>query len=536
MSRHSEKPLKKRPNVVHMDSSRRRVEYEGRGHVPARVLWIVIFALFILYVGGSAYTLMTRETIAETIIKFGSIDTPIVTDGVIIRDETVYTADTTGVSVYSVAEFERVKRGDTICSVDDEEKVLALEEQLNQVNESILGIQNGRQELSIFETDVKNVNKTIKKAVDNAAFRHESADITQVYLLADKVRSNIEYRNKMLLNESRGDLKSYATHKNLLTEQLADAKQKVKASKSGVFSPYTDRLEQNYTFENMDSLSKEKTLVKSEVKNLIYERNVQAGNPLFRIVHSNDWYIAAYMPSSLIYVWTEGSIRTIYIERDNIFEPFEVRVHKMEKVDSDDAERFVILKCSKYLLDYINERGVRFMVSYGTTEGYKIPKTSIVEQTLLKIPVGCIFLQSGRNAVIKRTLTSNGSVKDEIIEIATTQYAESASSSDENDDKEVDEAFVYVVWDYNRKRLNPSDTLMIKDKMFETYTISEIENVRGVYVTNSGMAVFKAINISDSGSQNSEYVILDPKVNKNISIHDYIVADVKYITENQMVY
>ena len=273
----------------------------------------------------------------------------------------------------------------------------------------------------------------------------------------------------------------------------------------------------------MQFLSKEKTVVKAEAVNLSYVNGVGESDPVFKIVHSNEWYIAAYVPFDLVSGWTQNSTKTIYIEqgKNDAFVPIEVRVERVERVSEDSDERFVLLKSTRNILDFIYARGIRFMVDTGVQEGYKIAKTSIAEKTLLKIPEECVFESAGRSTVIKRTLTGSG-VSDENIQIIITR------------DVNAEEGFVYVLLDYNK--ISPGIMLMVKDKPLETRVVSDIENVRGVYVLNTGTAIFTKIDIGENSIYDGEYVILDPALNRNIKLHDRIVVDVRNLTEKQVVY
>ena len=525
-----------RENIISMDGSYDRrgsgrkpdaarkpdksIRHLSRRPIEASLLWIIVFVLFIVYIAGYAYAYMTRGTVAETYVALGTLDSPVTIDGVIIRDETVYKSGADGVAVYNASELTKVKKGDAVCSVEDAATVAELENELRQVDLSILGLQSGGDN-SLFSSDIKKANQSLKTIIDNMSFKRTPSDISQLYSLTEKVKENMDYRNNIALNANVNAIKQYTVYKSLVSGQLDAAKETVTADSSGIFSTYSDSLEENYTFDTMAALSKERTVVKAEAVNLADVKNITDGSPIFRIVNSNYWYIAAYIPSNLIGDWELNDLVTIYVQNGDVFSPLDARVHKIVTTSDDGSEKYVLLECTKYMMDYINYRGVAFMVKQGVTEGYKIPKASVVEKTLLKIPEECVFVSNGNNVVIKRTTIGSG-YKDENITVTLTSQSGG------------DDGFDYVLQDYNKLRVG--DVLMVVGKPAESRTITDIVNVQGVYLTDSGSAVFTPVVISGGYSSKSEYVILDPAENTNIQIHDRIVADIKYISENQLVY
>ena len=67
-----------------------------------------------------------------------------------------------------------------------------------------------------------------------------------------------------------------------------------------------------------------------------------------------------------------------------------------------------------------------------------------------------------------------------------------------------------------------------------TYAISEVETMKGVFVGNSSIAKFTAITII---GQNEEYTIVSPGSSSyELQAYDTIVSDAKNIGENQTLY
>jgi hypothetical protein len=55
-------------------------------------------------------------------------------------------------------------------------------------------------------------------------------------------------------------------------------------------------------------------------------------------------------------------------------------------------------------------------------------------------------------------------------------------------------------------------------------------------VINSGATEFRTISFEGNFAQNFEYTVLDPNLNRNIKLHDNIIADGRSIENRQVVY
>jgi len=478
-----------------------------RNQRNSKIFSITLFIMIILYLGGYTFKFITKEKISFDTIQYGSIDTPKLAEGIIIRNEKIYNATRDGVVNYNAADGEKIKKNSVICSIKDEDVVSTMEEGLEDINKSILHMQENREDISLFAEDVKRINKQIKKSADNNAYDFVKLNISGIYAFKNDIQNKIDVRNQILLSENKGSLQELANKKIEQENRISQNIDNISAQEGGIVSYTIDGMEDAYTPEMMQTLTKEQTLMKP--KNVTDIKNqVSKDEPLFKIINSNQWYIVSYIQNKYIENWQEEDTFNIYIiksDSENI--PLEVSV---ERLQSFEKESFVILRITKNIDDYKNTRNISFQIEK-SRKGYKIANNSIVEQTLIKIPAEFV------NEEMVQKVTEKGV---ELIPITI-----SAVNDEEN----------MVLTPVDFETINIGDVIQNPDDSTKTYTLSEVENTKGIFIINTGIAEFYKINMENSVS-NSTHTIIDPKLNTNINIYDRIVTDTKNIEKKQMVY
>jgi multidrug efflux pump subunit AcrA (membrane-fusion protein) len=486
-----------------------------------RLISAFVFVLFLIYLCFYIGSTMGKEKLSETKIITGSIETPQAYTGIIVRDEKIYQSAVAGVSVFNVADGDRVKKGTVVCGIQDAETVAKLESDLSTIEENIIDLQENRMDYSIYQSDIDDLNLQIKKIVDNEAYLSAISEAGQTYVLKEQVTQKLAMRNKMLLGENRGSLVNLVNDRENTEMLLNQSISSITAEESGIVSYNVDGLETALTMDNLYTLTKEQTTGKPEASVDEADDEVLAENdPAFKIVKSNNWYIAAYLPMLETVSWSPGDYKTLYIQNeDGDFKPFEVKIDTVTPT-ADEKEVSVVFKCNTMLIEFLGNRSVVFKTESGVEEGYKIPNTAIADKTMLKIPKKYVFtIDSGKISgksenVVKKTDTANIPVQISI------------TSADDN--------FVYVLQDISLLKFG--DTIVNNLDTSDAYQITEIKNVKGVYVTNTGVMVFKEINMEGRSSANGTYTVIDPALNSSIKNQDNIISDVKTLDGSQKIY
>ncbi|WP_250278918.1 HlyD family efflux transporter periplasmic adaptor subunit [[Clostridium] colinum] len=473
--------------------------------IISRLFTFIMFIVIISYFGVSIFKSMNKKPIDYETIQYGTIDNASSIKGVIIRDEIVYKASKNGIITFNKSENERVKKGENIASVKNQEAIKNTEEDVEAINQKILQLQEKRDDLSIFHEDVKRIDNQIQKTLDIAINELSTYNISKIYELKDYVSKKLTIRNQMLLSENTGSIQD-------LSNQKADKEQKINqnienllSNDSGILSYSTDGLETTFTFENKDTLTKEQTLMKPENEQE-YKVNVLEGEPVFKIVKDNNFYIASYIKTQNISSWEQGETRDIYINDNGKLKPLEVIIDKM---DIGEKESYVLMKSNKNMIDFINKRNITFELSK-PKEGFKININAIAEEELLKVPTSYI-------------VDGNVNKKMSTGEIVTVPVK--LSGQEENGE------YTYV-------SISPG-ILEIGDFIIQPETKKELQlnqifTKKGIYIVNSGIYNFKNINTENS-VQNDQFIILDTNKNTNIKLYDRYAPDLSVVKGEEIV-
>jgi len=483
-------------------------------NLKTKLYLAIIFLLFIIYILGYSIGLLNREKTPLTTITHGSIDLPKYIDGVIIRDETVYTAEDSGEITYLVKDLEKVRKNSAVVGISDIETVREIEHELTVIDESILKIQGlGNDELSSAQSDAKKINESIKSYVGNQIFDFLSDDFDAVYGVKDSAEKSMNLRNKILIDEIV--LSKNSEHSS---ELLNNGQKNVEISQSGIVSYHVDGFERIFTTENMYDLTEKAITDKSGYKEFTpSSKKVNEGDEIFKLLNSNTWYIGAYFLRDEVRDWQVGSERNIYIENNNDYDRLYIRVHDI--IFQDDGKAFVIFKSTKYVLDYIENRFIRFRTSQSEEVGLKVPTSAIKKETVIKVPNE--FLLKEDNNVTFAKLKDSDEIRDIIVSVRFEDKNENCS---------------YVI-----KRFGEIDfgkTLVGIDDTTKTFNIEQDNylDIYGVYKVNTGIAEFTRVYLKDDKVGTGEYTILDPFANISLKSYDIVTTYADDISDAQRIY
>ncbi len=483
------------------EAKKRRRSYSDR---------VVIFLLFIFvlaYITNSVILFFNKPKTPLSTIQYGKIDDAKIYDGIAVRDERIYRSNTEGLLSFMVNDLTRVKPGEVICTISDKNSVAKLESELDSINKNILNTQKMRSEISIVYEDVKRANKQIKELVDENVFRFSGQNFESLYSFESKLEQSVDFRNRLLLSDNKGSLKSYSDSRSVYLDKISNSTAIFKSEESGLVSYVLDGLEEALTFDKILNLTKEQTHMSATGQKLTLDKSIKAEVPMFKIIHSNEWYIASYIDNDMAGRLKENQRKTIYIDKNSAFHPIEVTIHKIVPAGH---ESYVLLRSTKNMIDYIDMRSIRFKTEEGSHWGYKIPKSAIVDKTLLKIPA---HLVSKENTVLKKT--TEGVEKVQIIHMGS------------------DDLYTYASMDFNLK-LN--DTCVEFENNTKEYVLSEVETTKGILFSNYGYADFKKITVSENDYESNGYILLNPALNKSIQLGDKIISDARLIQDGAKIY
>lgn len=492
----------------HVKRVQNKPDTRGRNRTAIPV-YALIFGFVFLYIVGYTIRFATRKNVQFDTIQYGAIDTPNVIRGVVIRDEQVYSTASAGLVDYEVGDNEKVKKGTVVCNIKDEKTADKMESDLKDINESIMQLQSSRGGLSVYSEDVRKSNEEIKTLVENSVMNFSYGDVSGMYELMNSVQSKMDDRNELLLSESKGDVAELVSRRREQEGLLSKSILKIAADEGGIVSYYLDGKEADYNITTMQELTEKQTLVNAAATTN-FKSSVEAGTPVFKIIKSNTWYIAAYIPNTESAQWKIGDNKTLYIKGDdgNITELNTV----IQKIGGpDNAEKkYVVFRATKSMTDYISQRGIKFETKK-TLKGYKVPNSAIVEETLLKIPSSYISEEGTVNKVDGETIKQ--------VRVEETE-------------KDEENGFSYIPMQLGEINVGNE----IEDSTTgDRFKIEDVKNTKGIYVVNSGIAKFMTVNLENSVS-NDTHTVLDDKLNTKINVYDRIMTNTDNVNKEDNVY
>ncbi len=482
-------------------SSKKRKVRNRNLNILTKIFTFGVFIVIISYFSVSIFKSLNKKPINYETIEYGSIEKTMQVKGAIIRDEVVYKANRNGLLTFNIPENEKVRKGEVIATVKDSKAIEQTEQDLNAINEKILQIQEQRNELSLFYEDVKKMDSQIKKTLDLSIPDLSTYNIDKIYSIKDSVNKKITVRNQMLLSESNGSVEELSNQKADKEQKINQNVQTIISNDSGILSYYVDGFEDTYSLKNKDKLTKEQILGLSD-KELQFKTSVVQGEPAFKIVRDNNFYIACYIKANYISKWSKGDIRKIYINDNGELKPIEVTIESISDVDKD---KYVLMRSNVNMIDFIDKRTITFELSK-PKEGFKLKLSGVAEEELLKVPTS--YIKDGN--LLKKDAQGNTitvpvkiSGEDETLEY---QYV----------------AITKGVIDIGDTIINPKDKKEIK--------LNDIFTQRGIYVVNSGIYTFKNINTEES-VEDGQFIIIDPAKNTNIKLYDRYASDISAIKQ-----
>ncbi len=395
--------------------------------------------------------------------------------------------------------YKTSKSGILTFNKSENERVRTAEEDIATINEKILQLQERRDELSIFYEDVKKIDSQIQKDLDKSISGLSTSDISKIYEIKDSINKKIRIRNQMLLSENVGSVQDLSIQKASKEQKVNQNMENIFSNDSGILSYYSDGLEETINFENKDKLTKEQTLMQPKEEET-FKVNVVDGEPVFKIVKDNNFYIASYIKSDKISSWEQGETREIYINDNGDLNTLEVIVEKMVP---NEKETYVLMKSNKNMIDFMDKRSITFELSK-PKEGFKINLDAIAEEELLKVPTEYIV----ESNISKKTATG------EIVSVPIQ------TSGKDNED-----GFTYV--SISPGIIDIGDTV-INPKTKQELSLNQIFTKKGIYVVNSGIYNFKNIN-TEGSVQNDQFIILDPSLNTSIKLYDRYAPDLSVV-------
>ena len=245
--------------------------------------------------------------------------------------------------------------------------------------------------------------------------------------------------------------------------------------------------------------------------NLKAESIMVTGNPAYKMVTSENWYLMIKLNQDDISKYGLQSKKTIDIKvkKDNM--TFTCGFSIIEKGDGIYGR----LSLDSYMIRYASERFLDIELVTTGKSGMKIPVSSVTENDFYEIPKS--YMTKGGNSnnygFIVEKYDENGNIVPSFAE------ADIYKTTDE---------YVYV----NKESFESGQVIVMPDSS-SRFVIGPVAKLKGVYCVNTGYTIFCPVEILD---QNNEYYIVKQKITHGITVYDRILLEADKYKPNEMIY
>lgn len=461
------------------NSSRKVIKYKRRPKAAA-----LIFAVILIYVVCFAVMYMSKSKVQTYEVDTGELTTNATFTGIALRSEQVYNSAYSGNINYYQREGSRVKKGDTLYTVDETGRVAEILSQYTKAGENSLSAQS---------------LASIKSSLNNFRTSYNGNNFYEIYDLKTDINGTVlEAINESVMQNLESIIESTGSQ-NLF--------QTISAQQTGIVAYYLDGYESltanDITADSFNKGSYSKQILKSE-------ELIVANNPAYKLITSENWDIMIPLTQEDISVYdlNNKTSVTIKIKKDNL------TTNAGFSVINKDGKYYGKISLNKYVIRYASERFLDIELAASNKNGLKIPISAITENEFFTIPKE--YLTTGGNSNSYGFICEqyeNGQLVTQFI------AADIYKSTD---------TLVYV-----SKEEFSAGSSIVKTDSSERFVVGPTEKLKGVYCINTGYTVFKLVDIID---QNNEYCISRKGVSHGISVYDRIVLNAEHYTVNQMIY
>lgn len=444
----------------------------------------IIFAIIFFYIIIRILISLQKESLSIYEVQNSYIDTNISTTALIVRQEELVNATSSGYVSYYVRDGEKIGKNKTVYTIDETGSIY---EKIQDADSDAFELTNDG--LSEIRTRISNFENYFNYASFSDVYNFHY-DIENAVL---ELTNEAMIEQLTSLDDSSTDISTY---------------KKVTTTDSGIITYYKDGYE-NFDIHNF----KASDINKSNYKKATLKTGeiINSGDPVYKLITSENWYLIAELSDKQVKELSDQDTVTVNIHNSskNITCNFELT--------KQDNKNFIIISLNQQMVNYINDRFIDIVIIQDQNNGLKIPNTSITKKSVYKIPID--YLSQGSDSTSNNLL--NIKVLDDKGEVTLKQVSP--------DIYKTDDEYCYV---------DPNDfgqnDVLVNTQNNDTLALNTAEKaeLQGVFCVNQGIATFRYIDVL---YQDDEYTIVKPEVPYSIAWYDRIILDQSLVKENQII-
>lgn len=308
----------------------------------------------------------------ETMVaENGTLEDAIKADGVIVKDEKIYSASVGGSVTYYCEDGAKVKAGQLVADLNTDTDSAQINKQIAEIQKAIdlkKNNSNGNAAALSQESLVSFENEIQASILDN--------DLSGVYNIVGQVNNNSDITSQEGSYEQY-DVQQLEAMKSGLAKSISTHKVTYYSDRAGLITYKIDGLEDEYKFENVLDMTPSSSVKREYTVSDKSQKESVAGNEgIFKIIRNFDYYIAATVDNEKAKLFEENKYVKTRILSDG--QQHEVWGY-IKKINYGSEQSVLILYFDDYFYKIYDKRYVNLELITDIYEGLKISTKALTQ-------------------------------------------------------------------------------------------------------------------------------------------------------------
>lgn len=341
----------------------------------------IIIAVFLLMYIPSVVHWAGGENIKTDIVRIGHLEDSLSTEGVIIRDETLFFSDYNGKLIPDIGEGEKAPANFRIATVVKDSS-LTLLDKLNEKNRKIIEEQQKKADnLNLFSDDIKKIEEMIdQKTMELAAEANENS-LNSTEAIRKDINGLIEKRAAVLgsMGSSDSYIENLKKERDAIKHQLNASTESIVTKAPGIISYCIDGYEDILAPMGIKQLTPSAL---EEIKNARPPKSaltidVAAGKPFAKRIGDIKYYIACVLDAKTAAEFKTGDRIDVRInDIDSIAENVQIS-HVSKPIE---GKVVVAVEMDRFMSETVGMRRINVDLIKNSMDGLKVASGSLFNE------------------------------------------------------------------------------------------------------------------------------------------------------------
>ncbi len=334
-----------------------------------KVLSVLAAVIIVVFFASEIYTLSAKTFSTQTVYEQTVLDT-VDARMFVIREETVLTVPTNGVTVPLADNAERVSKGSTIAAVFSSEEAAENYVELQSLEKKLSAYQKIDGQLKMANIDLEKLTDEINseyKEILDCSYNNDFSGLSDLKLLLSEKLS----RKQISLDKAVDCAEIIVRLQNEISALSSNSvpSQIITAEASGYYVNKEDGFEEVLSVENIEELTAEQLNDALES-----DKKEPTNGSIGKIIDGYNWYIAAVIESVHASSFTKDKPVSL-IFGDSNDDAVSTYLHSVKKVN--DKESLIIFRCTLMNEDLISLRKIDGKIVVNNYTGLKVSRDAV---------------------------------------------------------------------------------------------------------------------------------------------------------------